>query len=421
MTDKSTISLFSGAMGLDIGLEKAGFKTMAIVEKDKKATETIKLNRSDIHIFDRTIQGIDSSEILESTGLKSGEICLLSGGPCCQSFSTVGNRGSLGDPRGSLFRDFTRMVKDLQPRFFIMENVKGILSAAVKHRTLNNRGPGYPPLESDEELGSALKIILAEFAELNYYVLYSLINCADFGVPQNRMRVIFLGSRDGENISMPAATHAKRGGKNLKKWLSLRRAIGGLKESNPEYLDFPKDRLELLAQLTEGQNWTDLPEDLQEKALGAAFISWGGRGGFCRRLDWGKPSPTLTTSPIGRATTLCHPDELRPLTVLEYATLQQFPKSWKFAGSVQQKYMQIGNAVPVGVGKALGQALISTIQETDSVGLPVNAEKRLGMVKCADPDLEKKIQKRRRTQLHPARLLKTDDPEKIKEWLSAKA
>jgi DNA (cytosine-5)-methyltransferase 1 len=419
MTKKSTISLFSGAMGLDIGLEKAGFSTIAVVEKDKKAIETIELNRSDIHVFARPIQEVDASEILKTTGLKPGEVCLLSGGPCCQSFSTVGSRGSLGDPRGSLFKDFTRMVKDLQPRFFIMENVKGILSAAVKHRTLNNRGPGHPPLEPEEELGSALKIILEEFAKLNYYVLYTLINCADYGVPQNRLRVIFLGSRDGENIAMPLATHAKKGNKTLKKWPSLKQAIGGLKDVNPEYLEFPKDRLELLSHLKDGQNWTDLPDDLQEKALGAAFISWGGRGGFCRRLSWEKPSPTLTTSPIGRATTLCHPEELRPLSILEYAKLQQFPKTWKFAGSIQQKYMQIGNAVPVGIGKSFGKALNATIEETDSIGLPRDAADRLGTVRCADPDLEKKIQNRRRTQLHPARLLNTENPDEIRAWLKA--
>lgn len=419
MAKNEMVSLFSGALGLDIGLEYAGFKPTVAVEKSNIAVETIKANRPKIHVFRESIEKVSSDSILKAAQVKKSEVCLVSGGPCCQSFSTVGNRGSLGDPRGSLFREFTRIVDETRPRFFIMENVKGILSAAVKHRTLNERGPGNPPLSSDEELGSALRVILDEFAKLGYYVIYGLLNCADYGVPQNRLRVIFLGSRDGEDIYLPRPTHSKTPVKGKLPWVSLREAIGNMNEKKPEYTPFPEDRLKFLRQLREGQNWTHLPEKYQEEALGAAFDSWGGRGGFCRRLKWDAPSPTLTTSPIGRATSLCHPTKLRPLSVREYAVLQQFPKEWEFKGSTQQKYTQIGNAVPVGLGIAIGKSLKSTMRKTAKFGIPKGASKRKGTVQCADNELENRLKTRRKTQLHPVRLLKSSDTKEIQEWLKS--
>src|SRR5439155_18552417 len=114
--------------------------------------------------------------------------------------------------------------------------------------------------------------------------------------------------------------------------------------------------------------------------------------------------PTLTTSPVGRATTLCHPTKLRPLTTREYAVLQQFPENWKFSGSAQQKYIQIGNAVPIGLGKAIGKSLRSTIRQTARKGLSKSASNRKGLVICADPILERRLKKQPRTQLHPPRL-----------------
>jgi len=417
-----SISLFSGAMGLDLGLERARFRTVVAVEKNNAAIKTIKKNRPNIYVFEKSIEDVTPSEMLAKAGVGKGEITLVSGGPCCQSFSTVGNRGSLTDPRGGLFKFFTKVVAETQPRFFVMENVKGILSAAVRHRILNERGPGNPPLSPDEELGSALKVILNEFKLLNYSVSYGLVNSADYGVPQSRWRVIFLGSRDGEDIQWLSQTHAKEPTKKFKRWVNLKDAIGQMRERNPEFVDFPNDRLELLQHLKAGQNWTNLPEELQKRALGAAFESWGGRGGFCRRLDWKKPAPTLTTSPNGRATTLCHPTKLRPLSVREYAVLQQFPPEWTFVGSTQQKYMQIGNAVPVGLAEAIGKALLRTINRTARLGLPEDAEDRKGKVVCVDAELEKRIlERKRKTQLHPPRLLNSDNKTEISEWLAASA
>lgn len=402
-------------MGLDLGLEAAGFKTKVALEINKQAIATIKLNRPRLPVISTPIEDVSTDEILAKARLKVGEPCLVTGGPCCQSFSTVGKRNSVADPRGGLFRHFIRIVQESRPRFFVMENVKGILSAAIKHRPLNDRGPCNPPLAPDEELGSALKLIRQELSQLNYYVVFGLLNCADYGVPQKRLRVVFIGSRDGEQIILPEPTHSKDGLDGKAPWVTLRDTVGRLR-ANFDHVPFTSDRVKLLRLLGEGENWSDLPKRFHQRALGEAYHSWGGRTGFCRRLAWDEPAPTLTTSPIGRATTLCHPTEVRPLTVREYARLQQFPQDWKFSGSAQQKYIQIGNAVPLGLGSAVGKALRKIIANTDS-GKAKRKRSIRGIVECS-PALERRLKNRAKTQLHPPHLLKDQDPEARRKWLT---
>ncbi len=363
MRKPTIISLFSGALGLDLGLEKAGFKTVVAVENNKHACETIRLNRKDIKVIERDIHQVSTQAILEAANLKVGEATIVSGGPSCQTFSTAGSRNSFNDPRGGLFREFLRIVREARPRFFVMENVPGMLSAAIRHRPLKERGPGFPPLHPDEELGSALRLILEELKKTGYYVVFDVLSAADFGVPQTRERVIFIGSRDGELIAIPKPSHSEYKLEAKKRWVTLEKAIRNLNDDQPEFVQLPPKSKKYLVDVPEGGNWKDLSPQKQSEAMGKAYNSWGGRVGFFRRLSWNKPSPSLTTSPISKATMLCHPTELRPLSVKEYTRIQQFPKSWKFAGSTAQKYMQIGNAVPIGLGKAIG-AVINHMSET---------------------------------------------------------
>lgn len=402
-------------MGLDLGLESAqrGIKTAVALEINQMAVQTIKLNKPELPILNKSIELVSTTEILKAAGLKKGEAFAVVGGPCCQSFSTAGKRESLSDPeRGGLFRHFTRVVREARPRFFLMENVKGILSAAIRHRPLNKRGPGWPALSPDEELGSALRVIRAELEELNYHVVFGLFNCADYGVPQKRYRVVFIGSRDGEPIYLPRPTHTEATNNCKPTWLTLRDAIADLDDEHPQFIKFTKERKSYLRHLTAGQNWTDLPESLKRKALGAAYDSWGGRVGFCRRLDWSDPSPTLTTAPDGRATTLCHPEQLRPLSISEYMAIQQFPPGWQFAGSVRQKYIQIGNAVPIGLGRALGKMLLTVSAKKNK-----RSRKLRGHVICADPVLDARLKKAPRTKLHPPRLRKYSNAKSAQKWL----
>ena len=366
-----SISLFSGAFGLDLGLELAGFHTVSVVEKDRDSVKTIALNRPYLHesAIPRAIETISTQDLLLEGGrvlgkgraLRPNEVDLVVGGAPCQPFSTAGKRASVLDPRGSLFMEFVRVVRDIQPRFFVMENVKGLLSAAIRHRPINQRGADYPPLEPDEMRGAALKVVLAEMHELGYKVVYNLLEAADYGVPQNRERVVFIGSRDGESVTFPLATHCQSG-RDLPKWRTLRDALTNLVEQNPEFTPYSEKRLKYLRLLKSGQNWRYLPENLKEEAMGGAYKSGGGKVGFYRRLSWDKPSPTVTTSPQQKATDMCHPVELRPLTVRECARIQTFPDDWIFCGSITSKYKQIGNAVPVGLAKAIGTYLYSLIQ-----------------------------------------------------------
>lgn len=411
----TNISLFSGAMGLDLGLERAGFETRVAVETNNSAVATIAKNKPRLPVLHSPIQTVTTDALLQEAGLSPGEATVVVGGPCCQSFSTAGKRKSVSDPRGTLFKDFCRVVREARPRFFVMENVKGLLSAAIKHRILDERGPGFPPLAPEEELGSAFKVILEELALLDYYVVFGLLNAADYGTPQVRHRVVIIGSRDGEDVSLPRPTLSEDGGNGKLKWVSLREAILDVKSR--EWVDFSDKTLQYLKRLRPGQNWTSLSKQVQWRALGGAYKSWGGRKGFYRRLAWNKPSPSLTTAPDGKATMLCHPRADRPLSIEEYIRVQEFPADYIFEGSTRQKYIMIGNAVPLGIGEAIGKMLKSTIRKTARSGLPKDAPDRKGLVKCGNPDLEKRIKDRPRTLLPPPSHRKNPDPKAAKRWL----
>jgi DNA (cytosine-5)-methyltransferase 1 len=405
------ISLFSGALGLDLGLEQAGFQTRVAVECNKFAAETIRKNRPNIPVIERKIEDVTTEEILETAGLRPGEPVIVSGGPSCQAYSTAGQRGSLSDPRGMMFKEFLRVVKETRPRFFVMENVKGILSAAIRHRPLKERGPGYPPLEPDEELGSGFIEILKELHTIGYYTIFDLLNTANYGVPQIRERVLFIGSRDGESVSIPEPTHAKEAINGKPRWVTLKQGLEGLKDPNPLYRNFNDSKLSYLKMIPEGGNWRNLPPELQAQAIGGAYKSWGGRGGFLRRLSRSKPAPTLTTNPDAKATMMCHPKEFRPLSVREYARLQQFPDSWEFSGNLSQQYTQIGNAVPVGLGHVIGLAIEKVIQSE-----PLELPKRVGV--CTSGDLIRRLTNRPRTMLNPPQMRKVEDREAARQWMN---
>ena len=266
-----TISLFAGAYGLDLGLEKAGFQTVSLVEIEPDATKTISLNRPHLSpcAVPRDICQVNAETLLQEAGkllgldrpLRSNEVDLVTGGPPCQPFSTAGKRGSVGDPRGSLFMEFIRIVDEIKPRFFIMENVKGLLSAPIRHRPHDRRGLGCPPLESAEMSGAALQVILAEMKRIGYEVVYDLLNTADYGVPQCRERVIFIGYKSNDSVTFPLPTHSQKGTGKKPKWLTLREGLKDLVDPQPEFVPYSENRLKYLRLLTAGQNWRDLPSD----------------------------------------------------------------------------------------------------------------------------------------------------------------
>lgn len=358
---RDVISLFSGAMGLDIGLAKAGLNIAIGQDFDAACVATMRANGH--KVLGGDIRDIDPADLLEQVGLMQGEPFLICGGPPCQPFSTAGKRLGINDPRGSLFMDFIRMIDYIRPRFFIMENVKGIMSAPLKHVPLAERDKNDPK----QHLGTVLDVILSEFQNLGYKTVYGILDAVNYGVPQFRERFVLIGSRDNEDIFLPIPTHFQTHQDPAYRWQTLKDTIEDLEYNYGECAAFSKDRLAFLQLVPEGGNWRDLPLGLKQEAMGGAYESGGGKVGFYRRLSYSQPSPTLVTSPVQKATMMCHPTQDRPLSIREYARIQQFPDNWAFMGTSAAKYRQIGNAVPVGLALALGKAVLSVADQTASI------------------------------------------------------
>lgn len=356
MTAYNTISLFSGAMGLDLGIEKAGFKIRVCVEKDKWAAQTIRANTS-IPVIERDINDVPTDEILAAAGIGRQDVTLVIGGPPCQAFSTAGKQKGFADFRGNVMLQYLRVVRDIMPEFFIMENVRGLQSAK-----LNSVPAEYAEYEPIKDVkGSAFHFMVAEFRKLGYSISHALLNAANYGVPEKRERIVVIGHR-GERVPIPSPTHSENGEFGTKKWNTLRCCIGDMEHrTDLHYTELRKRSLPYMKILKEGQNWHNLPEDMAMQAMGKAYFLSVGKTGFLRRLKFDEPSPTLVTSPTMPATLLCHPTQLRLLSIEEYARIQQFPDSWTFNGRLETIYKQIGNAVPVGLGQAVGQQIMRFI------------------------------------------------------------
>lgn len=359
--NRDVISLFSGAMGLDIGLGKAGLNVVIGQDFEPSCVETMKANGH--NVLGGDIREIKPETLLELTGLHVGEPFMICGGPPCQPFSTAGKRLGINDPRGSLFMDFIRMIDYIRPRFFVMENVKGIVSSLLKHVSTKERVKDDP----EQKLGTVLDVILSEFNKLGYKTVYGILDAVNYGVPQFRERFVLIGSRDNEDIFLPIPTHFQMHQNPDYRWKTVGEAIKDLENDPGEYTPLSSDRKKYLHMVPEGGNWRDLPEEVIPVAMGGAYESGGGKVGFYRRLSYKQPSPTITTSPAQKATMLCHPRQDRPLSIKEYARIQQFPDDWKFTGTISAQYRQIGNAVPVGLAEAIGRAIISTANRTSTI------------------------------------------------------
>ena len=295
------IELFAGAGGLALGLERAGIESIALNELDRDACETLRRNRS-WNILQGDIRTMSFSHYRG--------VDLVSGGFPCQSFSCSGNRKGFDDARGALFFEFARAVHEMQPKIFLAENVRQLIHHLP---TIANAMTGYT-------------------------IQAKILNAVHYEVPQKRQRLIIIGLRNDKAFSWPSPSE---------RILTLRQALAGVPASQGR--QYSKRKQAILALVPEGGCWRNLPEHLQPK------MSKG--TGVCRRLAWNSPAPTLTCTPDQTRTDRCHPEETRPLTIREYARIQTFPDDWEFAGSIRSQYRQIGNAVPVNLAYALGNAL----------------------------------------------------------------
>ncbi len=364
-SERKFISFFSGALGLDLGLHGGGLDSIAVNEFDTVACRTIKTNAHRVfgsqqpYLYETDIRSLDSKKLSNDLAIKPAQLFAIVGGPPCQAFSTAGRRLGLNDERGNVFLHFIDIILALQPKYAIFENVRGLLSAPLMHRPHNERGQDWPSLSEAEKPGGALLYILRKLENAGYKTTFNLYNTANFGIPQIRERLIFFASRDGKSVPHLVPTHDENEADGLLPWKTFREAVAHLDSNSHENGRFPEKRLRFYRMLKEGQNWRSLPKELQQEAMGASWFAGGGKTGFYRRLAWDKPSPTLVTSPTMPATDLCHPQELRPLSVEEYKTVQTFPADYIFEGTIDDKYRQIGNAVPCLFGKAIAEHLIA--------------------------------------------------------------
>jgi DNA (cytosine-5)-methyltransferase 1 len=366
----TVLSLFSGGMGLDLGLEKTGrFIPLACVEKMPAFCETIRANRDSgrisnrgLRVYEGDISNLCPENVMSDLGLKPGELDLLVGGPPCQSFSTTGKRGTVQDTRGTLLWQYLRFVEAFQPKLFVMENVRGLMSAALRHRHIKDRPEkGGPPLADDEQPGSVIRLFIKDLHDA-YRLDCFEVNAVNYGAPQLRERAIFIGNRFNRVVEFPEPTHGISDkkpaswfdGPALKPFRTLGDALAGMDDPNPIVLDFSPRKKGYLSMVPPGGNWRSLPEEIARESMGKAFLAKGGRSGWWRRLTLDLPAPTIVTMPNHASTSLCHPTETRALSLRECARIQEFPDDWEFRGKTSERYAQVGNAVPVRLGQICG-------------------------------------------------------------------
>ena len=357
------IDLFCGVGGLSYGFAKdSDFEIVASNEILPKMAKAYELNHPNVKVYCGDVANFGLEDLKRDLNLDVGDIDLIVGGPPCQAYSTVGKR-LIDDPRGKLFHEYYRVLKEIQPKVFIFENVKGLLSM---------------------QGGELLETIVSLFKSLDYKVSVKLLCSADYGAPQVRERVIIVGTKLDTKYEYPQPTHydpenASSLDLNLKPYLTLAEAISDLSfiKSNDESFEYssepqndfqrfmrknapnklmdhnsPNNNVNLvriMENLPDGGTPEDLPEEMRPKS--------GFANTYCR-LWWNKPSTTITRNLSTPSSSRCiHPKAARPLTTREGARIQCFPDNYVFFGSRSDKNLQIGNAVPTFLSSALKESI----------------------------------------------------------------
>jgi len=330
---RKCIELFAGAGGLALGLEKAGFEEVGLVEFDHIACETLRTNRPSWNVLEEDVVEVSKRDLLKEFNLKEGELDLISGGYPCQSFSYAGKKLGLEDVRGTMFYYYAEFIKQLRPKMFLAENVKGLTT---------------------HDGGKTIQTMVDVFEELGYYVQWKVLNAWDYGVAEKRQRVVIIGIRNDlkEKVKFdyPIPHEYKPILKDVLK--DVPESVGA---------KYPESKRKVFDLVPPGGYWRDLPDDIAKDYMKTCYYMGGGRTGIARRLSWDEPSLTLTCSPMMKQTDRCHPDESRPFTTREYARIQSFPDEWEFAGKMNDIYKQIGNAVPVNLAKCVGESIMSSL------------------------------------------------------------
>lgn len=318
----TAIELFAGAGGTALGMENAGIKHVLLNENDKYACETLRANRPYWNVIKDDIRNLK---------FQKGQADIVQGGFPCQAFSFAGKKMGFEDIRGTLFFEFARCIKEVQPKIAIGENVKGLL----RH-----------------DYGKTIRTMVNVLEEIGYRVKYKILRSQYLDVPQKRERIIIIAVR--QDLDIPISFPKE---KNY--IIPLSEALYKCPKSEGQ--EYPEKKKKIMQLIPPGGYWKSLPEVIQKEYMGSSFYMGGGKTGMARRLSWDEPSLTLTCSPAQKQTERCHPEETRPLSVREYARIQTFPDDWIFSGSVTQQYKQIGNAVPVNLSYHIGNSIIDML------------------------------------------------------------
>jgi DNA (cytosine-5)-methyltransferase 1 len=320
---KKFIEVCAGCGGLSSGFISEGFCPVLLNEIDKTCCETLKKNHPNLNISCQNMKDIDCD--------KYKNIDVFMGGVPCQSFSQAGKRKGMEDDRGNLIVVFSEQVKRIRPKVFLIENVVGLTT---------------------HDHGKTFQYILNLFVQNEYKIYHKVLNANDYGVAQKRKRLFIVGIHDSikKTFKFPIPHRYKPILKDILK--DVPKSDGCL---------YSEEKRKIMDLVPQGGCWVDLPQDLQKKYMKNSFFSGGGKRGIARRLSMDEACLTLTTSPCQKQTERCHPTETRPFTIREYARIQSFPDDYIFCGSKSNVYKQIGNAVPVLLGKAMAESIMDVL------------------------------------------------------------
>ena len=329
----TSIELFAGAGGLALGVEKAGFNTLGLIEFDKDAADTLKKNRPNWNVINDDIANISCLDLEKYFSIKKGELDLLSGGAPCQAFSYAGKRLGLEDARGTLFYHYALFLEKLQPKMFLFENVRGLLT---------------------HDHGKTYATMLDIFTRAGYTIDKQVLNAWNYDVPQKRERLITIGIRN----DLVGKTEYR-----FPKAHSYKPVLRDVLLDCPDGPGVPygEKKRKIFELVPAGGYWRDIDPAIAKEYMKSCWDMEGGRTGILRRMSLDEPSLTVLTSPSQKQTERCHPLEARPFTVRENARCQTFPDDWEFCGNVSAQYKQVGNAVPVNLAYDIAKEIANSI------------------------------------------------------------
>ena len=332
----TSIELFAGAGGLALGLEQAGFEHLGLVEFNKYAADTLIANRPQWKVLCEDIAQVAERDLEQEFGIAKYELDLLSGGAPCQSFSYAGKRLGLQDVRGTMFYHYATFLHKLQPKMFLFENVRGLLT---------------------HDGGRTFKTILDIFEDEGYTTVHKVLNAWNYGVPQKRERLITIGIRNDLAEQCHFTFPKEHEYKPVVRDIQL--------DTNPDATKcarYSQNKEAVFALVPPGGYWRDIDPVVAKTYMKTCWDMGGGRTGILRRIGLDEPSLTVLTNPGMKQTDRCHPLEVRPFSVRENARLQSFPDEWIFCGKLSEQYKQVGNAVPVNLAKEIGLEIKRTLE-----------------------------------------------------------